>query len=236
MAPRRGHNERTQPLEIWLPAFVLKLLVFAAFAFVLFQATVGLGEQELSAGRLWVTIATLVGLLLLLAIDRLTGVKLTPGSLEATLTEAKARALEQAGALEDAELAQALEVQVRQAENPEQVQAAVDLVAKLNVSRVVERIKEGIEQRRKCYIRYRSDAQAAVETFQAAPLDIKPGETPATRINDYLWVHSYEHDGVISLRLDRVLGVELSEETFDPGEVMADWKEREPEWNVPRTW
>jgi hypothetical protein len=37
-----------------------------------------------------------------------------------------------------------------------------------------------------------------------------------------------------TLRLDRVIGAELSEETFGPAEVMTPGKR--PEWNVPREW
>jgi hypothetical protein len=68
-----------------------------------------------------------------------------------------------------------------------------------------------------------------------APLDIKPGETPATQDKDYLWVHSYETNGTRRLRLDRVMKVDATEETFDPAELMKRWKE-EPEWNVAREW
>jgi hypothetical protein len=43
-------------LHTWLPTTILKFLVFLAFAFVLYEATVGLGEQDLSSNRVWVTI------------------------------------------------------------------------------------------------------------------------------------------------------------------------------------
>jgi predicted DNA-binding transcriptional regulator YafY len=229
-------NHETQPLQVWLPPLILKLLVLVVFAFVLFEATIGLGDRELGANRAWVIVAGMVGLLLLLAVDRLSGIKVSPGGVEATLTEAKVRALKQAAELEDPELAEALGAQVLRSENRDQVKAAVDLVTELNVSRAVERIKEAVRQKRKCTIRYREDPQGPVETYYAAPLDIKPGKTPATRTNDYVWVHSYRHGRVISLRLGRVMGVELSDETFDPAELMADWEDQDPDWNVTRPW
>jgi len=40
---------------------------------------------------------------------------------------------------------------------------------------------------------------------------------------------------ILSLRLGRSLGVELSEETFDPAELVAEWK-KPPEWHVTRGW
>jgi predicted DNA-binding transcriptional regulator YafY len=235
MSNERSDQEK-QPPHVWLPGVVLKFLVFLAFAFVLFEATVGLGERDLSSNRVWVVIAGMMGLLLLLAVDRLTTLRVSPTGVEATLAQAQARALEEVGALEDQEVAETARAQILQAESPDQVQAAMAMAVELNVNRVMERVKQAISQRRKVYVRYRPDPQGPVETYLVAPLDVKPGKTPATRANDYLWVYSYEHESVISLRLGRVLGVELSEETFDPAELMADWKKKEPEWNVPRDW
>jgi predicted DNA-binding transcriptional regulator YafY len=229
-------NPAKQPLHVWLTAAMLKFLVFLAFAFVLFAATVGMGERDLSSNRVWVIMAGMAGLLLLLAIDRLTALRVSPGGLEATLAQAQAQALDEVSELEDREVAETARAQILQAESPDQVQAAMAIAVELNVNRVMERVKQAIHGRRKVYVRYRPDPQGPVETYQVAPLDVKPGKTPATRANDYLWVYSYEHESVISLRLGRVLGVELSEETFDPVALMADWKQKEPQWNVPREW
>lgn len=235
MSNERSDQER-QPLHVWLPAVVLKFLVFLAFAFVLFEATAGLGERNLSSSRVWVIIAGMAGLLLLLAVDRLTTLKVSPTGVEATLAQVKAQALGEVSDIEDREAAEAARAQILQAESPAQVQAAMAMAVELNINRVMERVRQAIHQKRKVYVRYRPDPQGLVETYQVACLDVKPGKTPATRANDYLWVYSYEHESVISLRLGRVLGIELSEETFDPTKVMAEWKQKEPEWNVPRDW
>jgi predicted DNA-binding transcriptional regulator YafY len=229
-------NRARQPLHVWLTAAMLKFLVFLAFAFVLVAATVGMGERDLSSNRVWVIMAGMAGLLLLLAIDRLTGLRVSPGGLEATLAQAQIQALDEVSELEDREVAETARAQILQAESPDQVQAAMAIAVELNVNRVMERVKQAIYERRKVYVRYRPDPQGPVETYQVAPLDVKPGKTPSTRANDYLWVYSYEHESVISLRLGQVLGVELSEETFDPVELMADWKQKEPQWNLPREW
>jgi hypothetical protein len=229
-------DARGQPLHLWLPSTLLKFLVFLVFAFVLYEATVGLGEGDLSANRVWVVIAGMFGLLLLLAVDRLTELRVSPRGVEATLIQAQAEALQEIGAMEAPDVTEAAQAQVLQAESPEQVERALATAVELNVIRVVERVEEAIRRQRKLYVRYRPDPGAPLETYHVAPLDIKPGRTPATRVNDYLWVHSYVLGSTLSLRLERVLGVELSEETFDPAEVMADWKKEEPEWNVPREW
>jgi len=229
-------DQRKQPLHVWLPGVVLKLLVFLAFAFVLFEATVGLGEQDLSTSRAWVIVAGMMALLLLLAVDRLIELRVTTGGLEATLAQVKAQALGEMNEIEDRQAAEAAGAQILQAESPAQVEAARAMAVELNINRVVERVKEAIGQKRKCYVRYKSDPEAPVETYLVAPFDVKPGKTPATRANDYLWVYAYQHGHVISLRLGRVLGVELSEETFDPAELIMDWEKKKPEWNVPRDW
>jgi len=229
-------DQRKQPLHVWLPGVVLKLLVFLAFAFVLFEATVGLGEQDLSTSRAWVIVAGMMALLLLLAVDRLIELRVTTGGLEATLAQVKAQALGEMNEIEDRQAAEAAGAQILQAESPAQVEAARAMAVELNINRVMERVKEAIGQKRKCYVRYKSDPEAPVETYLVAPFDVKPGKTPATRANDYLWVYAYQHGHVISLRLGRVLGVELSEETFDPAELIMDWEEKKPEWNVPRDW
>ena len=88
-------EQKEQPLHVWLPNVALKFLVFLAFAFVLFEATVGLGEQDLSSNRVWVIIAGMAGLLLLLGIDRLTALRVSPTGVEATLSQARAQALEE---------------------------------------------------------------------------------------------------------------------------------------------
>jgi len=233
-------NERSdlkeQTCSGWLPTVALKFLAFLTFAFVLLEATVGLGEQDLSSSRVWVIVAGMAGLLLLLAVDRLTGLKVSPSGVEATLAQVKAQALGEMNEIEDREAAEAARAQILQAKSPAQVKTAMAMAVELNVNRVMERVKQAISQKRKVYIRYRSDPQGPVETYQVACMDVKPGRTPTTRANDYLWVYSYEHESVISLRLGQVLGVELSEETFDPVGLMADWKQKDPEWNVPRDW
>ena len=112
----------------------------------------------------------------------------------------------------------------------------MEKAVKLNVMRTLELVKAAIRGKHKCYVRYRPDPAEPIQTYYVAPLDVKPGKSPATKANDYLWGYSYEHESVVSLRLDRVLGIEQSEEPFDPAEVMAGWKNRETEWNVAREW
>jgi predicted DNA-binding transcriptional regulator YafY len=228
-------NDREQPLQEWLPPVILKLLVFVAFAFVLYEALVGLGDQDLSGNRLGAVIGGMVGLLLLLAIDRLISLRVSREGVEATLTEAKAQALERVGAMvEDPQAAESVRERIIQAKSPGQVQAAVAQAVELNVTQTVDTVREAIREKRKCYVRYRPVPDEPVQSYYVAPLDIKPGKSTATKTNDYLWAYSYEHESIVSLRLDRVIGVELSQETFDPAEVLTPGKE--PEWNVAREW
>jgi hypothetical protein len=231
-----SNDKQRQSLRVWLPKVVLTFLVFLVLTFVVYQTTTGMGGRDLGNHNMWALIVAMALLVLLPVVDRVQSLSVTPGGFEATLTETKAQALEAIDALEDQEAAQAARKRILEAQSAGEVQAAKAMAVDLNVDRVVERLKDAIRQRRKCYVRYRSRPEASIETYHVAPLDIKPGETPATNDKDYLWIHSYEHDRTISLRLDRVLGVELSEGTFDPQALMADWKDPSPEWNVAREW
>jgi predicted DNA-binding transcriptional regulator YafY len=228
-------NDQKQPLQEWLPPVILKVLVFGAFAFVLYEALEGLGDQDLSVNRLWAVIGGMVGLLLLLAIDRLTGLKVSTEGVEATLTEAKVKALEEISDIENQEAAEAARSEILKAQSTGQVEAAKAVAVELNATRIIERATEAIRNRRKCYVRYRPGPDAAEDIYLVAPLDVKRGATPNTRTKDYLWVHSYETGGTRSLRLDRVLRVDITDETFDPAELKAEWKKK-PEWNVTREW
>lgn len=230
-----GDSDR-RPLYVWLPPLVLKFLVFVVFAFVLFEATVGLGDGDLPANRVWVIVVGLAGLLLLLAVDRLTELRISPGGLEAKLREKKAQALAEVDTLDSTEVAEVARRQILEAESAAQVEATKAMAVELNVQRAVERIERAIRERRTCYVRYVPTPEAAVETYHVAPLDIKPGKTANTRARDYLWAYSYEHNRTVSLRLDRVRGVELSDDRFDPQELMTDWETLKPEWNVAREW
>jgi predicted DNA-binding transcriptional regulator YafY len=229
-------NDQKQPLQKWLPSVILKILVFGAFAFVLYETLEGLGDQELSSNRLWAVIGGMVGLLLLLAIDRLTGLRVSTEGVEATLAEVKVQALDEISDMEDKDAVNAARKDILRAQTTDQVRAAKAVAVELNANRIIERVTKAIQGKRKCYVRYRPDSEEPAGTYLVAPLDIKPGKTPATRANDYLWVHFYEDGaGTRSLRLGRVLGIELSEETFDPQELATEWKTK-PEWNVAREW
>jgi predicted DNA-binding transcriptional regulator YafY len=223
-----------QPLHTWLPKVLLTFLVFGALFFVVYQVTGGM-SGDLGSNNVWVLIVAMALLVLLPVVDRIQTLSLSPSGFEATLTEAKAQALERVGAMvEDPQAAETVREQIIQAKSPDQVQAAVAQAVKLNVTRTVDIAKEAIQSKRRCYVRYRPVPEEPVQSYYVAPLDIKPGKSAATKTNDYLWAYSYEHESIVSLRLDRVIGVELSEETFEPTEVLSPGKE--PEWNVPREW
>jgi len=228
-----GLKRGKEPLEVWLPPLLLKFFVFLVFTCVIAGAMVGLLQGDLGSNRMWLIIAGMIALLLLLAIDRLAKLKVGPTGMEAELTQAQAKALDEVAVMEDPEVAKAAKEKILQAKNPAEVEGAMAVAMSLNVTRVVDRAKQAIRDKRKLYVRYLPDPESPMQTYQVAPLDIKPGKTDKTKMHDYLWVYSYEHGHILSLRLERVLGVEVSEETFDPAEVTAQWKD---EWNVEREW
>jgi predicted DNA-binding transcriptional regulator YafY len=227
-------NDQKQPVHTWLPKVLLTFLVFGALFFVVYQVTGGM-KSDLGNNSVWVLIVAMALLVLLPVVDRIQTLSLSPTGFEATMTEAQAKAIKEVGAMvEDPKAAEVAQEQILQAKSPEQVQAAVAQAVELNVTRTVDAVKEAIQNKRKCYVRYRPVPDEPVQSYYVAPLDIKTGKSAATKANDYLWAYSYEHESIVSLRLDRVIGVELSEETFDPAKVMPPGKEQE--WNVPREW
>jgi predicted DNA-binding transcriptional regulator YafY len=229
-------NGNKKPLREWLPKVLLTFLVFAALFFVVYQVTGGM-SGDLGNNSVWVLIVAMALLVLLPVVDRIQTISISPTGFEAKLSETKAQALEKVGALvEDPQAAETARAQILQAKSPGQVHAAVEQAVRLNVTQTVEAVKDAIQRKRKCYVRYRPVPEEPVQSYYVAPLDIKPGKSAATKANDYLWAYSYEHESILSLRLDRVVGVELSEETFDPAEATAGWKGKQPEWNVKRDW
>jgi predicted DNA-binding transcriptional regulator YafY len=222
-----------KPLHTWLPKVILTFLVFGALFFVIYQVTGGM-SSDLGDRSMWALLVAMGMLLLLPVVDRIQTLSLSPTGFEATMTEAQAKAIKEVGAMvEDPKAAEAAQEQILQAKSPEQVKAAVAQAVELNVTRTVDVVREAIQNKHKCYVRYRSAPDEPVQSYHVAPLDIKKGKSAATKTNDYLWAYSYEHESIVSLRLDRVIGIEPSEETFDPAEVTTPGKK---EWNVPREW
>lgn len=218
----------------WLPTILLKFLVFAAYAFVLGTILLGIGVGELSSQQAWVVVACLFGLLLLLAIDRLQELSIKPTGVEAKLSEIKAQAVETVKEIEDPEVRRDALEQIARAQNPQEVQSAKEQAVELNVDRNQRLIIEAIQDQRVVRVTYKASQEDEAETFVCAPLDISPGGTEKTRGFDYLWVYSFERDRPLSFRLDRVLGVDLTDETFNSTQVTKDFKKKD--WNIPRDW
>ena len=233
-------NTQDRPWHVWLPKVALTFLVFFALFFVVYMMTVGMGESDLKANRLWALLVAMVLLILLPVVDRIQVISVSPTGFEAKLSETKVEALKEIDQLDQdvAEEAREQILKARDAGEVKAVQAAAAeraMTVELNVNQVLETVKQAVRQKRRLHVSYKPDPEAPVAAYLVAPFDIKPGKTPATRANDYLWAYSYERGRIVSLRLGRVQRVELSVETFDPAELMAEWKET-PEWNIPREW
>lgn len=228
-------DREKQPLREWLPKTLLTFLVLLVLAFVVYRVMISTSESDIGANSMWALIVAMGLLVLLPVVDRIQEISLSPTGFSAKLTQTKAEALAEVSQMENREAAEMIQGQIVQARTPGEVKAVQAMAVELNVNRVLETVKQAIAEKRKLYVRYKPDPEAPVEAYLVAPFDVKPGKTAKTRANDYLWVHSYERESTISLRLGRVLRAELSEETFDPTELMAGWK-KEPEWNLPRDW
>jgi len=219
----------------WLPPLLLKFLVFLILAFVVVWTALKSGGDDFRSGQVWVIVAGMACLLLLLVIDRLEELRVSPTGLQASLSQSKARALESVGAIEDGEARSAALAGILQARSVKEVRQARDTAIELNAETIEGRVEEAINERRKIYVRYRADEDRPMETYMATPLDLKPSKTRRSKASHYLWVFSYKHNRVLSLLLGKVLGVEISEDHFEPADITKNFKEP-PEWNIPRDW
>jgi len=221
--PNTRTNETKIPLREWLPKTLLTFLVLLILAYTVYQATTSTSESDVGDRSMWVIIVAMALLVLLPVVDRIQEIDISPTGFKAKLNETQAQALEEVSArVEDPNVVEKARANILQAKQPAQVQEAVKEAVKLNVIKTVESVETAIRGKHKCYVRYRPDPAKPVQTYHIAPREIKPGATQTTRDNDYLWAYSYEHESIVSLRLDRVVGVELSEETFDPAVLAAE--------------
>lgn len=225
--PNERSDQTTKPLREWLPKMLLTFLVLLVLVFVVYRAMISTSENDIGTRSMWALIVAMVLLVLLPVVDRIQTISVSPSGFEATLSEVQAQALEEVSArVEDPNAVKKARASILQAKQPAQVQEAVKEAVKLNVIQTVELLEEAIEGNHKCYVRYRPDPTKPVQTYHVAPQEIKPGKTQATRDNDYLWAYSYEHESLVSLRLDRVVRVETSEETFDPADLVVKRKKK----------
>ena len=98
-----------------------------------------------------------------------------------------------------------------------------------------QRIHEAIKRKKNLIVLYQGSG--GVKRYSLLPLDVTPGKTERTRENQYLWLYSKQHKTVLSMRMDRVLWTKVSNESFDPAEVMgAIWKDKRPTWILRRKW
>lgn len=80
----------------------------------------------------------------------------------------------------------------------------------------------------------------SVSLHVVAPVDIRFGETEATRGTEYLWAHCYAENVAEMHRCDRIISARILEESFDPAELVRNWPQHKwplpVEWAVVRSW
>ncbi|MBN1305573.1 MAG: hypothetical protein JXA13_14135 [Anaerolineales bacterium] len=223
-----------QPNSKNLASTILKYLVFGTYAFTLYQVLMG-GDKDIPTNRVWIIGIVAIASLLLLAVDRLSELQFSKEGITAKLDQKKADTISEVGALTDnPKIAQEVNQEVLNAKNEQEVQSALEKAVRLNVDRNVELVTQAIQNKEKIFIRYRSVKGDQVENYFAIPLDIKPGESTDSSVYDYLWCYSEKGRRPISLRLDNVISVGKTAETFDPARI-TDLKGFDA-WVIPRNW
>lgn len=104
-------------------------------------------------------------------------------------------------------------------------------------ARNVQTFHEAIQQNRRVSVLYRpvDNSGRTVQMYRnIIPLDVKGGSTPSSRRSRYMWSYSEKIKSPVCMRLDRVIKVEKSEETFEPKAIAVGWKGKKVAWNLPR--
>ncbi len=78
-----------------------------------------------------------------------------------------------------------------------------------------------------------------VGIHDVAPIDVRPGDTPATSKTLYVWAWCFAEDKPETHTLTRIRRATPTGEKFDGGRILAQWVEHWPlpdQWVVPRSW
>jgi hypothetical protein len=101
----------------------------------------------------------------------------------------------------------------------------------------VKTFYNALKQKRKVSVYYRpvgSNGRLARKYRDMVPLDVKGGSSPQTKSNRYMWGMFEKSNRPVCMRLDRVVKVEKSEQSFEPEAVAKNWKGKRVIWNLPR--
>ena len=104
---------------------------------------------------------------------------------------------------------------------------------------IADEIAEAIGACRRLRLVYTRKADGVTSIHEVAPVDIRPGDTPATATNEYLWAWCFAEDKLERHLLDRVRSVEILPTRFEPAEILARWPSGWPQpstWRIGRTW
>lgn len=78
-----------------------------------------------------------------------------------------------------------------------------------------------------------------VSVHDVAPIDVRPGDTPATAKTLYLWAWCFAEGKPETHTLTRIRRATRTGDTFDGGRILSQWVEQWPlpdRWVVPRSW
>lgn len=111
----------------------------------------------------------------------------------------------------------------------------------MDSTEIVGALTAAIADRRIVRLGYSRLQRGAMLTLHyIAPIDIRPGESEATRGILYLWAYCFDQSRLETHLLGRVRSVTPSDEVFDPDLIMRLWPTDRwpvpPDWVVPRDW
>jgi predicted DNA-binding transcriptional regulator YafY len=112
-------------------------------------------------------------------------------------------------------------------------------MSQVGTDAILDVLTKAIVSSRLVRLGYSRKADDVVSLHHVAPIDVRPGDTPATETTWYLWAYCVEESKLERHLVDRIVTATLEDEAFDPRDVLRRWPSGWPlpyEWVVPREW
>jgi predicted DNA-binding transcriptional regulator YafY len=110
----------------------------------------------------------------------------------------------------------------------------------VNAQEILTTLVRGITERRRVQLAYRRKKLGGGSIHDVAPLDIRPGWTPNTAHELYLWAWCFPDDRPELRLIERITKATLLHESFSEEPLLRRWPlEGWPlpdAWEVPRDW
>jgi len=231
------NRKSPKKFNLGLGKTILQYLVFIALAVGLYFVIAGLGEQDIPTNRAWIAALLIAGLIIIPVVHSLTELGITKTGVSAKFEHTQQEYSELVSEYEnvDESVSEQAIKEIAKATSIEDMQTSLENVRLMNTSKNMQTVKDAISETKKVFVRYKALNDTVARIFYLIPLDIKQGTTPNTIYRDYLMVYDEKDQEPKTLRWDRILKIEKSEEDFEPGNI-PDIQELAKNFKFVREW